>query len=81
MPTEQEIERLAYSIWEEEGRPDGKDQEHYFRAKQILEQKEQPPIVPLTTTPSGMRLRAPQPAPEIEAPAKKRGITTRRKKS
>jgi len=40
MPTEEEIRKLAYSIWEEEGRPDGKDVEHYMRAKAILEHKE-----------------------------------------
>lgn len=38
MATEEEIAKLAYAIWEEEGRPEGKDKEHYFRARQILEQ-------------------------------------------
>lgn len=35
--TEEEIKQLAYTIWEREGRPHGKDVEHYFRAKAILE--------------------------------------------
>ncbi len=81
MPTEQQIRELAYAIWEQEGRPEGKDVEHYYRAKQILEEKEKPPLVQLTTTPSGMRLTSPPQAPEIAAPPKKRGTATRRKKS
>lgn len=82
MPTEQQIRELAYAIWEEEGRPDGRDQEHYFRAKVLLEQKERP-LVEVTSSLSGMRLEAASPTPELEAPAKKRRTTTttRRKKS
>jgi hypothetical protein len=38
--TEQQIKKRAYAIWEEEGRPEGKDVEHYFRAKQILEERQ-----------------------------------------
>jgi hypothetical protein len=33
MVTEEQIRELAHAIWEEEGRPEGKDVEHYFRAK------------------------------------------------
>jgi starch phosphorylase len=40
MVTEEQIRELAYSIWEQEGRPEGKDQEYYFRAKQMLEEQE-----------------------------------------
>ena len=40
MATEEQIKQLAYAIWEQEGRPHGKDTEHYFRAKQIIEQQE-----------------------------------------
>jgi len=81
MPTEQQIKELAYAIWEQEGRPDGRDQEHYFRAKQILEAKEEPPLVQLTTAPSGMRLTTPLPAQQLGSPPNKRGTTSRRKKS
>jgi hypothetical protein len=38
--TEEQIRDLAYSIWEEEGRPAGKDAEHYYRAKRMLEERE-----------------------------------------
>jgi hypothetical protein len=40
MPSEEQIRELAYSIWEQEGRPDGKDMDHYMRARQILEARE-----------------------------------------
>ena len=31
--------RMAYSIWEQENRPDGKHLEHYYRAERILAQQ------------------------------------------
>jgi glycogen phosphorylase len=40
MITEAQIRELAYAIWEQEGRLEGKDQEYYFRAKQMLEERE-----------------------------------------
>jgi len=40
MVTEEQIRKLAYAIWEQEGRPEGKDLEYYFRAKKILEERE-----------------------------------------
>ncbi len=40
MVTEEQIRGLAYAIWEQEGRPEGKDLEYYFRAKQMLEERE-----------------------------------------
>ena len=67
--TEEKIRELAYAIWEQEGRPDGKDVEHYYRAKQIIEQLEAsatqlaPPVRP-------KEIAAPKPPPEL--PDKKR---------
>jgi hypothetical protein len=40
MATEQQIKELAYFIWQDEGCPECKDVEHYFRAKEILEGRE-----------------------------------------
>jgi hypothetical protein len=40
MATEEQIRELAYSLWEQDNRPDGKDVEHYYRAKQMLEERE-----------------------------------------
>ena len=33
---EEQTKGLAYAIWEREGRPTGRDAEHYFRAERIL---------------------------------------------
>jgi len=44
MAHDDEIRLIAYSIWEEEGCPNGRDCEHWFRAEIIWEdqQKQQP---------------------------------------
>ena len=57
MATEEKVRELAYAIWEQEGRPNGKDVEHYFRAKQIIEQQE-----------AAVLLTPPMPARELSAP-------------
>jgi hypothetical protein len=33
-PTEMDIVRRAYELWEQAGKPDGKDQEFYHQAEQ-----------------------------------------------
>ncbi len=33
-----EIARVAYAIWEDEGRPEGRDHEHWMKARQLLEE-------------------------------------------
>jgi hypothetical protein len=35
-----EIVRRAYKIWEDSGRPEGKDQEFYHRAERELEEEQ-----------------------------------------
>lgn len=40
MVREEEIKKLARSIWEAEGCPDGRDWDHYFRAKRMPEVRE-----------------------------------------
>lgn len=50
MATEEQIRQLAYAIWEKEGRPEGKDLEHYYRAQQILEEQEALQAQPPPTT-------------------------------
>ena len=59
MATEEQIRALAYTIWEQEGCPEGKREEHYYRAKQILEEQEAssgvnfeppPPVINLPPT-------------------------------
>jgi hypothetical protein len=40
MPTEEQIKQMAHSLWEQEGRPEGRDLDHYLTAKRILEEQE-----------------------------------------
>lgn len=35
-PSEAEIQHAAYMLWIEEGRPEGRDFEHWLAAKQML---------------------------------------------
>ena len=35
-PTEAEIQHAAYLIWIEDGRPEGRDLEHWMTAKEML---------------------------------------------
>jgi hypothetical protein len=58
--TEEQIKALAYTIWEHEGRPEGKDAEHYFRAKQMLEEQE--------AASSGTEANGP-PVPTVQPPS------------
>jgi hypothetical protein len=39
MPTEEQIKQLAYTLWEQEGRPEGRDVHYYLTAKEILEER------------------------------------------
>jgi Protein of unknown function (DUF2934) len=39
---EQAIRERAYAIWEEEGRPDGRDQDHWLRAEAEIGSAEKP---------------------------------------
>lgn len=59
MATEEQIREMAFTIWEQEGRPEGKDIEHYFRAKQILEAKEATHIIQLAPQTPPIELASP----------------------
>lgn len=37
-PGTHDIARVAYAIWEAEGHPEGRDHEHWMRAKQLLQE-------------------------------------------
>jgi len=62
MPTDEAIRERSYLIWESEGRPSGKELEHWVRAKRELEGK----------TPAAPRRAAKRAAPAAatEAPVK-----------
>ena len=58
--TEEQIRELAHAIWEKEGCPHGKAVEHYFRAKQILEERQTSSLIELTPSPVSKFPRRPQ---------------------
>jgi len=61
MATEDQIKELAHTIWEQEGRPEGKDMEHYFHAKKVLEQEEAAHAIELAPSPPIAELAPPPP--------------------
>jgi hypothetical protein len=80
MITDDEIRKLAFSIWEEEGQPIGKDVEHYLRAKIILEEREAKRILELAPIPPPVELARSlknEPLPPVPS---KRSIRERHKK-
>ena len=50
MVAEEKVRDLAYTIWEQEGRPEGKALEHYYTARSLLEEQESANFY--TSTPS-----------------------------
>jgi len=40
MYNDEEIRLISYRIWEEEGRPDGRDLEHWFKAEAIWKEQQ-----------------------------------------
>jgi hypothetical protein len=77
MATDEQIKELAYSIWEQEGRPEGKDVEHYYQAREILEKQEAARIIEIAPPTPLKELSAPPPVKEL--PAKERRKTRKRK--
>jgi hypothetical protein len=43
MAKEDEVRLIAYRLWEEDGRVDGRDTEHWFRAEAIWQRGRNPP--------------------------------------
>jgi hypothetical protein len=39
MSRDVKIKEIAYGLWEQEGRPHGRDQEHYYQAEQLVDSK------------------------------------------
>jgi hypothetical protein len=74
MANEDEIKKLAYKIWEEAGKPEGKDIEHYFRAAKILEEQETTNPILLGASPRPPEI-SPAPGPQ------KRGVKPKTRQS
>ena len=80
MVTEEQIRNLAHAIWEQEGRPEGKHVEHYFRAKQILEEQEASRVIELAPPAPLVELAPPPPIVSLAPMPHKRRRQARRKK-
>ena len=72
MATEKQIRALAYTIWEQEGCPEGKREDHYYRAKQILEKQE---------ATGSIEFKPPPPVINLPPSSRKGKSSTRRKKA
>jgi hypothetical protein len=72
MVTEEQIRELAYEIWEQEGRLEGKDLEYYFRAKQMLEEREAASLTTKETVPPESAQKPPSELKPIERHTGKR---------
>ena len=42
MRNDDEVRAIAYHIWEEEGRPSGRDLDHWLKAEAIWNEREEP---------------------------------------
>ena len=80
MITEEQIRELAHSIWEQEGCPNGKDIEHYLKAKKILEEREANRIIELAPVPPAGELAQPPKKVPLPPIPSKRSIRERHKK-
>ena len=61
IPTNDEIARVAYAIWEAEGQPEGRDHEHWMRARQLIEEGRAEIEFPQTAAPRDGDAHAPRP--------------------
>jgi hypothetical protein len=56
---ESKIKETAYALWEREGRPNGRDLEHYFKAEVLVDGQPVPPNgSPKAATTSARKPRA-----------------------
>jgi Protein of unknown function (DUF2934) len=82
MPSEEQIKEMAFAIWEKEGYPEGKDVEHYFRAKQILEAQKAAQTPQIAPKPRALELAGEEPPLELAASPKpkKKNFSKRKNK-
>jgi hypothetical protein len=68
MEREQEVRRVAYELWQREGRPDGRALEHWLKAQRVLEESRPAEVVAEATpvAPASQK-------PEIKGAPRRRG--------
>jgi hypothetical protein len=57
---EERIRAIAYALWEEEGRPEGRAEEHWYRACELID-AEAAPQPELAADPDWLKREAPPP--------------------
>ena len=71
MVNDEQTRELAYTIWEQEGKPTGRELENYFRAQQILVERETAsPSVSEPLTPAAIMQPLSRPKPHGWHPGK-----------
>jgi hypothetical protein len=80
MPAEEQIKELAHTIWEKEGKPEGKALDHYLRAKEILENQEKAQSIELALQPTTAQLESQRPKIELSPTPIKPQKSAHRKK-
>ena len=60
-PANDEIARVAHAIWEAEGQPEGRDHEHWMRARQLIEEGRAEVEYPQAAAPRDEDTGAPRP--------------------
>ncbi len=70
MHHEDEVRLIAYELWEQEGRPEGQDMDHWLRAEAIWAERQLPRIEESPSKPAVRKTR--------RAPTTKRRTTARR---
>ena len=48
---EQRIRERAHSLWEADGKPDGREQDYWFRAEKLIDEERDPNAPGMTETP------------------------------
>lgn len=69
---ESTIKEIAYGLWESEGRPIGRDLEHYFQAERLADSVTKPAT---ETRAAVKRVRKPRATTTARKPAQKRATS------
>lgn len=78
MATEERIRELAYTLWEQDGRHEGRNEEYYYNAKRVLEELEaaQVSVASVADKPTTRKRSASSTAKKTEPKAKAKAAST-----
>jgi len=77
MPTAK-ISQRAYEIWEQEGRPEGRDMDHWLKAEAEVAVPAAAPKAPAAKKPAAPKAAAAKPAAKPKAPAAKKPVAAKK---